>query len=249
MGMARRHVTNSSRFPTLLKSDLECPRSALELYTWVRRIHCEFGSTADGKSALRERSEPYVKEFLEEIWPLANYAWFFFRERNDLRFQPVIGNQRYDALLLDQSGAALCRFEVTQALYGEVGYQDRLRREHLELYRHAPLTGPGNGRNLKSGEISESWGECIKHTEAIEVTFKKIRAAIDAKVSKAYTADTGLIVEFQGIHLQRPADQGALDLLAKSILCELACQFSEFVLIDEIARFGFRYPRQGNPAF
>jgi hypothetical protein len=185
--------------PKLTESELQRPRAARELYEWVQRIHGEFGETAEGKSALRRRSAPYLKEFLEEIWPLANYAWLFFRDHRDVRFQPVIGNQSYDALLVDESGSTLCRFEITQALHGEAGYQDRLRREHLEQYGHAPLTGPRLERGPDSGGIAESWGECVEHTDAVEATLCQIRAAIQEKAAKAYPADTALIVEFQGI--------------------------------------------------
>jgi len=234
--------------PKLTESELQRPRAARELYEWVQRIHGEFGETAEGKSALRRRSAPYLKEFLEEIWPLANYAWLFFRDHRDVRFQPVIGNQSYDALLVDESGSTLCRFEITQALHGEAGYQDRLRREHLEQYGHAPLTGPRLERGPDSGGIAESWGEFVEHTDAVEATLCQIRAAIQEKAAKAYPADTALIVEFQGIHLQQASEQAAFDAVAKSTLCGLASRFSELALIDEIARFGFRYPAPGKPA-
>ena len=231
--------------PNLMKSELERPRAARELYEWVQGVHGEFGRTIEGKSALRRRSAPYLKELLEEIWPLANYAWIFFPERNDIRFQPVIGNQSYDALLVDESGSTLCYFEITQALHGEAGYQDRLRREHLEKYGRAHLTGPPLERDPDSGFIAETWGEWVDHSDAVETNFSRIRAAIEAKTTKAYSANTALIVEFQCIHLQHPNDQAALDALAKSTLCGLASQFSELALIDEIARFGFRYPAPG----
>lgn len=234
--------------PNLMKSDIERPRVARELYGWVQRVHAEFGKTAEGKSALRHRSAPYLKELLEEIWPLANYAWLFFPERTDVRFQPVIGNQSYDALLVDESGSPLCYFEITQALHSEAGYQDRLRREHLDQYGRAPLTGPPLRRDPGSRLIAEILGEFVDHSDAVETTFCQIRAAIEAKAIKVYPANTALIVEFQGIHLQQPNDQAALDALAKSTLCSLASPFSELALIDEISRFGFRYLIPGRPA-
>ncbi|MFH1674998.1 MAG: hypothetical protein ABIF87_16460 [Pseudomonadota bacterium] len=234
--------------PNIMKSYIERPRVARELYEWVQRVHGEFGKTAEGKSALRRRSALYLKELLEEIWPLANYALLFFPERSDVRFQPVIGNESYDALLVDESGSTLCYFEITQALHGEAGYQDRLRREHLEQYGHAPLTGPPLRRDPDSGFIAETLGECVDHSDAVEITFCQIRAAIEAKATKVYPANTALIVEFQGIHLQQPNDQAALDALAKSTLCDLASRFSELALIDEISRFGFRYLIPGRRA-
>ena len=234
--------------PTLTESELQRPRPARELYEWVQRIHGEFGETAEGRSALRRRSAPFLKEFLEEIWPLAGYAWLFFREARDVRFQPVIGNQSYDALLVDDSGSTLCRFEITQALHGEAGYQDRLRREHLEQYGHAPLAGPPLERAPGSGGIAEGWGDFVELTDAVEATLSQIWAAIQAKAAKAYPAETALIVEFQGIHLQKASDQAAFDAVAKSRLCGLASRFSELALIDEVARFGFRYPAPGKTA-
>ncbi len=251
--------------PKLTKCELERPRTACELHKWVQRIHDEFGETREGKRAVWFRdkpcpnkllkSEPFLKVFSEEVWPLANYAWRFFQNRSDVRFQPVIGNQSYDALLVDKSGSTLKHFEIVQTLHGKAGDQDRLRREHLDRYGHAPLTGPPLERTPDSKGVVENWGGCVKHSDAVAATIRQIRTAIECKASKLnrYSDDTALIVEFQGIFIQLPKDQLTLDEEAKSTLCGLASGFSELALIDDVVRegdavFGLRYPTPGKPA-
>ncbi len=236
--------------PKLTKSDLECPRTARELWVWVQEIRRKFGETGEGKSAMRLRNKRYLKEFADEIWPLAYYAHLFFKERNDLYFKPVIGNQSYDALLVDESGSTLCRFEITRALYGEEGYQDRLRREHLDQHGYAFQFGPPPERDPNSGGvIKSSWSqfELTDQRKDVQSTLCQIRTAIEAKASKPHSADTVLIVVFEGVHLQEAEYQEALDAEAKSVFCGVASGFSELALIGETARFGFRYPIPGKP--
>ncbi len=233
--------------PKLTKSDLECRRTVCELYAWVRQIHRKFGETDEGKSAMRLRNKRYLKEFADEIWPLANYARLFFWGRSDVYFKPVIGNQSYDALLVDKSGSTLCRFEITRALYGEEGYQDRLRREHLDQHGYAFQFGPPPERDPNSGGVIKSRFELSDERKDVRSTLRQIRTAIEAKASKPHSADTVLIVVFEGVHLQEAEYQEALDAEAKSVFCGLASGFSELALIDETARFGFRYPIPGKP--
>jgi len=194
------------------------------------------------------RTEPYLKKFAEEIWPLANYAHRFFGQRSDVYFKPVIGNQSYDALLVDASGLTLCHFEITQALYdANEGYQDRLRREHRVQHRYASLFGPPLKRDPNSGGVIKSEIEFSDKNKDVQSTLCQIRIAIEEKASGTYPADTVLIVEFEGVHLQEEEYREALDAEARSVFCGLASGFSELALIDKSDTFGFRYPIPGKP--
>lgn len=234
--------------PKLTKCELEKRRTARELYEWVRRISDEFGQTAEGKTAMRLMSgssdDKMLKRFCDEVWPLANYARLFFRDSNDVHFQPVVGNQPYDALLVDSSGST--PLEITRALYGDSGKQERLRCEHLDKNGWAPMTDTLK-RVGKQG-VAESESSGTTHTESFEKTICQISAAIKEKANKNYPSDTVLIVEFQDYFLQKDADQTALDAVAKSKLCELASGFSELALEADTGRFGFRYLTPGKPA-
>jgi hypothetical protein len=229
--------------PDLKRSDLENPRTAREFYEWVRHIHEECGRTAEGKTAMRLRSGLY-KKFREEIWPLANYAWRFFRDRSDVLFQPVIGSQPgYDALLVDKSGSTLRRFQITQALDEAEGYQERLRLEHLDAFRRAPQTGPALKR-LASGSVAETPAEFVAKDDAIEAIIRRIRNAIEMKGGKPHSDDTVLIVEFEdSVFFRNPEDQRLLDRVTAYTLCGLATGFSELALIGETGEFGLRHVR------
>jgi hypothetical protein len=233
----------------LTKSDLETPRHACELYDWVRRIQAEFGKTAEGKKAMRLQSKPYLKEFCEELWPLANYAKAFYGNRSDVSFKPVIGNQSHDAELIDdKSGSTLCYFEITQALDDEAGYQERLRMEHLVQHGHAPLTGPPLTRSRRG--VVQQEDEVSEDRDRAAETICLIRKAIQKKANKSYRANTVLIVEFFD-YLPLQCQEGykkRLDAAAKSELCGIACPFSELALIARSGEFPLRYPNPGASA-
>ena len=232
----------------LTKNDLETPRHAFELYDWVRRIHDEFGKTVEGTKALRLYNKPNLKEFYEEIWPLANYAKAFFGNRSDVSFKPVIGNQSHDAELIDdKSGSTLWYFEITQALDDEAGYQQRLRMEHLDRYGLVRLTGPPLTRGQRC--VVQQQAEAHEARDWVAETICLIRKAIQKKAEKSYRDKTVLIVEYRDdLPLQcQKGYKERLDAEAKSHLCCLASAFSELALIASSGEFALRYPNPGAP--
>ncbi len=238
--------------PNLTKSDLETPRHASDLYDWVRRIHGEFGKTAEGRNAVRLRRKPgtkwfslEIKRFLEEIWPLAIYAKKYFGDRYDVSFKPVVGNQSHDALLVDdKSGATQLYFEITQALDDEAGNQEHLRQELVVQQGHAPLAGPPLTRDRGGVVQKQDDGSLGRDWEAKTICL--IRRAIRKKAEGSFPRNTVLIVEYNDdwLPLTQEVFKKKLESEAKSGFCCLTSAFSEFVLIASSGDFCERYGNQ-----
>ena len=229
--------------PVIAKLEIEEPRTSDRLFEWVREVYGRFGATEEGRSAFRLREGPYLKEFQEEAWPLASYAKLFHAGRADLLFRPVLGNQSHDALIIrSESHEVLSHVELTTALDGGAGYQERLRTLHLEQHGHAPLTGAQFARDRISGDVPEVDLEMVDHADARDAELDRIRQAVHRKAKKNYPSDTILVVEFRSFHFSEPGDQQILAEFAYSLSHGANTTFREFALVDVPGEIGVRYP-------
>jgi hypothetical protein len=236
-----RQDATAVNLPELTKCDLERRRRPAELVAWLSEIRDEFRETREGRDAMRRRDRPWLKELVDEIWPLAGYAKLFLLDESAVWLQPVIGNQPYDVLVTDDAGNLLRRLEVTQALYGEAGYQERLQREHLADHGHAPVTGVRLRREMKTRAIPKTFGEAELTRARVARRLDEIADAVRAKSEKSYGPEVGLLVEFRGDVFRDENAQSQVDELARSSLVPMAKQFCELALVDDAWQFGFRY--------
>lgn len=229
--------------PSLTKSDFERPRTQVELRKWVDDLHRRFGQTKESKRAARLKQGNLVKEFIEEIWPLALFADAFCKGRPDILFKPVVGNQSYDALLIDASTQrVLHHLQVTQSFDG---YQNHLRMLHLEEHGRAPATGTGLKKDKASGRVQETWPEAVRHDQVLAQTFEAIQAAVQRKSRMRYESDTSLIVEFEDNHIHSESDRRALDEFACSTLIPGVPYFVALYLVSDRERLAFKYDIRG----
>ena len=225
----------------LREDEFGLARNARELREWVLEVHRALGETVESKTALRLETSPLIKRFKHEICPLSSYAWLFHRDRTDLLFQPVLGNQPYDAQILDRATAACVqRVEITVALDGEIGYQEHLRMHHLVQHGRAPATGAVFLRN-PDGSVPEVPFDMVNHDEARDQVLEQVRIAIARKLAKQYKEQTFLIVEFSGVHFAFPEDREAVRSFASNQL-GVAPPFTGFALVEDGARFGVSSP-------
>jgi len=206
----------------------------------VDHVYEQFGLTGEGKTALRLKQGRFVKEFMEEIWPLALFADAFYAGRTEFFFEPTIGNQSYDVRIYEGSvtrEGLRGYLQITQALNG---YQNHLRMLHLTQYGRAPRTGDlQKGRG--SQELEESWGEAVPHNSALEATFQEIKAAVLNKSTMRYEAHTELVVEFDDWCIRSAADKQAFDEWARRELVRAASHFSGLYLVSDRDRLAFHY--------
>jgi hypothetical protein len=225
--------------PKLNRLDLETPRTQAELRTWVDELHKQFSQTEEGKRAVRLNEGDFVKKFTEEIWPLALFADAFYNERTDVLFKPMIGNQSYDATIVEWSTFRLLQYlQITQSFDG---YQKYLRMFHLDQYGRAPFTGSEIRRDRATGHVAETWPDAVPHEELLRRTFRQILDAVDRKSRMRYEANTSLIIEFEDNHIHSDVDREALDQFARSELVRVAANFAALYLVSDRERLAFGY--------
>jgi hypothetical protein len=95
----------------LTDADLETPRTPAELRAFVEhvrtsvranRLEFELGMTKQG----------YYKEFVDEVEPLCNFAEVAYPA--DYKVKPVLGNQGFDAIVLDAQGNEIDKVEFAK---------------------------------------------------------------------------------------------------------------------------------------
>jgi len=225
--------------PKLNRIDLESPRTQAELRTWVDELHKQFGQTEEGKRAVRLNEGDFVKKFTEEIWPLALFADAFYNRRTDVLFKPVIGNQSYDATIVERSTLRILQYlQITQSFDG---YQKYLRMLHLDQYGRAPLTGSEIRCDRATRHVAQTWPNAVAHKELLRQTFQQILDAVNRKSLMRYEANTSLIIEFEDYHIHSDADREALDQFAHSELMRAATNFTALYLVSDRERLAFGY--------
>jgi len=209
----------------------------------VDDLHRRFGQTKEGKRAVRLEQGNLVKRFIEEIWPLALFADAFYKGSPDVLFKPAVGNQSYDALLIDASThRALHHLQITQSFDG---YRNYLQMLHLEEYGRAPVTGPLLKEDKASGRVPETWPEAIPHDKVLAKTFEAIHGTVRRKSKMRYEADTSLVVEFEDNHIHSDSDRRALDEFARSTLVVSVPHFVALYLVSDRERLAFKYDIRG----
>jgi hypothetical protein len=225
--------------PELSEADLQRPRTQAELRAWVDQVHHQFGRTKEGRRAVRLNKGNLVKKFMEEMWPLALFADAFYKDREDILFQLVLGCDSHDALILEASSTKIAHhLQITQSFDG---YQNHLRILHLEEHGRAPVTGPKFEKDRATGRVPETWPEAVEHQKLLEQTFEHIRDAVRRKAHMRYGANTSLIVEFEDNHIHSDSDRMALDSIARSVLVPAAANFAALYLVSDRERLALSY--------
>jgi predicted RNA binding protein with dsRBD fold (UPF0201 family) len=110
IGVDKKMECNMANAPPINEAIIQQPRTPSALRAFVEKIHDEVRVIAD------ERDKGILKKgiyrvFLDEIVPLSRFA--VARYTDEFKIQPVLGNQAYDALVLDRDGAIISKIEIT----------------------------------------------------------------------------------------------------------------------------------------
>lgn len=186
--------------------DIQEIRTPDELSQWLATLFGNLETARGGKEAVRLR-KGLCKELVEEVFPLSKWANLVYPGNNEIKLEPVLGNQNYDALI--HGGASEIRVEVTQAHEGE---NEFLRR----LMLHREGSAPAHGKILKTGTkrtgISvKAKVEAVSHEGVVSQTIEHVENAINNKISKTYDDNTVLLVMFEDSLIFEDADISKLD--------------------------------------
>jgi hypothetical protein len=211
-------------------------RTPKELIMWVE----EKIKTTDEKT-IRLR-QGLAKQLVEEAYPLAIFAFKKYGETESVCVKPVIGNQNYDAVLIDNSHppASVSYIEVTQAHEGEDEY---LRAFLLQKNGYVPVTGSiqKEGTKKKGLRVSARL-EAVSVTEVAESELRKIVDAILRKEGKNYPVDTCLIVKFDdGYMFRHAADNITIDRIVHENILGHNLHFNEIYLVGKFKKIFRQY--------
>lgn len=218
---------------SITEEELTSERTPKGLLDWVEAKIDQVASTDDGERAIRLR-EGLAKQLVEELRPLAIFAFKKYGEADWVGIRPVIGSQNYDAILTDYScsPASVNYVEVTQAHEGEV---EHLRALHLQSYGYVPGTGTIKKIGTKRTRLrvmAELKAEAV--TETVELEFQKILNAIRLKEGKNYPDNTFLVIKFDDGHLfRRVANDAIIDRFVHNNIVGLDLCFNELYLVGK----------------
>lgn len=133
------------------KEELEKEKTPSELWDWLIKKVNQVCSTSEGRRAFRLQ-EGNIKQLVEEVTPLAIFGKQKFGDTPQVLLQPVIGNQNYDAKIIDKrtEPASVTYVEITQAHEGEDNYWRRceLLKKGI-VFLKASVIKTGKGRIVK----------------------------------------------------------------------------------------------------
>jgi len=141
-----------------------------------------------------------LKKLPEEIAPLAIFGKHKFGDTGQVLLQPVVGNQNYDAKVIDKrtEPATETYVEITQTHEGEDNY--RCGCELLKkgcVFSNAPVIKKGKGKSLTVSIPPEA----TPVEEDVEKELDRILDAARRKVGNDCPVNTSLIIFSDGATL------------------------------------------------
>lgn len=156
----------------MTKENLQRPRTAKELREFLDQTFEAIRQDKNARNSARARKGLY-KPLIEELWPL---SWYFenkYRDHPDYRLKLQLGNQGFDAIVLDEQGEEIERMEATWPIDGH---------KHAETVRLL---------NEKGHAPSEVYNDpLVKLREVFEHTLRgaKKKAIRDYKMIKGHSS-------------------------------------------------------------
>jgi hypothetical protein len=130
--------------------DCEVARTAEELIAWIESVHDHYDRTKNYEWIEKR----LLKPFYEEIVPLGDLAWHKYLGNPDILLRPNIGNQSYDAEIIDRSSGNehIMRVEFTSTFRDD---DLALRMEYMALHGAVFMSGKvwRDGTKASGGQI------------------------------------------------------------------------------------------------
>ncbi len=171
-------------FTFLSTEEMTKCRTPHELNDWVQTIFDRYSESNEAKAYLRLK-KGLCKQLLEEVWPLALLAKQLFESSDQVICEPVLGNQKYDALIEDRRGGVPIQIKVEFTIAGN-GYDDHLRMEVLNekgsasTYGDLSVSGTKHtGHNIDIDRSARDREELSSN--AVRIIIKALRGKADRR--------------------------------------------------------------------
>ena len=229
------------------QEEIEKQRTPSELWDWLIQKVNQICSTDEGRRAFRLQNdkEKLIKKLVEEVAPLAIFGNRKFGDTDQVLLQPVIGNQNYDAKVIDKrtEPASETYIEITQAHEGQDDYWRRC--ELLQkgiVFSNAPVIKTGKGKN----RLVSIPPEATSVEERVKNELDRILDAANRKAGKDYPANTSLIIFFDDTPPFEKAlkliNNTTIDSFVKKEIMNLGLRFSQLYLVGEAKEVFREYP-------
>ena len=169
--------------------DCEVSRSPEDLIAWIESVEAQFH--ADDRI-----EEDLSKRFFEEIRPLGHLARHKYLGQPGLSLRPKIGDQNYDAEIIDTSaGNEHIRWVEFTSAYRDEDFA--LRQESLNQHGDVYTTGHvwRNGTKASGGQVHVA-PDFEDHQILLEKMLESVKARVANKLDKPYTTNTILTIVF-----------------------------------------------------
>ena len=219
--------------PNLTSAEFEQLRTPAALLAWVLQTLERFGESEAGKDAV-PFGTGLAKQLVEEAYPLARFADRHHGPTRDVTIQLRLGAQNYDATVTDRRASAepIQFLEVTQAHEGEAAFLQML---HLKEHGHVSPIGPVPKSGTRASGLKVQVESVARRHEDIRAEqFGYIAAAVQRKQSKAYPAETALVVGFDDWMVVRDeADRSALRQICDPLARSLSGRFQALAIAGD----------------
>lgn len=177
----------------LIREDCESERTPEALLAWIESVYAQFAADDHTKNYAR-LCKGTIKQFFEEIIPLGHLARHKYIGASGLYLRPKIGNQNYDAEIIDRSlvSPKIRRLEFVNAYRG---YDLALRMEYLAEHGGVPMSGPvwREGTKASGGQVQAQLVAVDQGTR-LKQQLATIAESIGKKLKKSYEAGTILAI-------------------------------------------------------
>lgn len=152
-------------------------------------------ASVQGKAAVLTPTK-LTKKLVEEAYPLGLFLCRRYGIEADLQANLIIGNQSYDAVIVDRTcdPPRSSFLEITQAREGEAHYlrmKAFLRNGRVNLLGQVTKSG-----SKKAGLKPTVENEAVPHERVLACEIDRIEAAVRRKLNKAVQPATSLLVVF-----------------------------------------------------
>lgn len=186
---------SDSQVPCIKIEHCEAARTAEELIAWIESVHDRYEETKNYEWIEKH----LIKPFYEEIVPLGDLARHKYIEQPGLYLRPKIGNQSYDAEIIDISSGneRIKRVEFTST------FRDAklaLRMEYMAEHGAVFMSGPvwRDGTKAAGGQIHVA-PECEDYDSRFEDLVAIIEKRVGDKLGKPYAPGTIIAIVFDDI--------------------------------------------------
>ncbi|MBI5660298.1 MAG: hypothetical protein HZC43_12320 [Nitrosomonadales bacterium] len=189
-------------------------RTPRELSDWVTTIFDRYSESNEAKAYFRLK-KGLCNKFLKEVWPLALLTKQLFGDSDQVICEPVLGNQKYDALIEDRRGDAPIQIKVEFTIAVD-GHCDHLRMKELNEKGRASVYGDVRHKGTeRTGHSINIDNRALSRDELTSKAVRLVTEALRGKAERPYGPSHWLCVKFDD-HIWVP-NKGGTETIRASV--------------------------------